>query len=217
MHDTERGASERYGEKLRADSLASPAAERNKDPILAVLRRILPPRGTVLEIASGTGQHVVHFAHGLPTLLWQPSEPDDGLRAAIEARVRDAGVANVQSPLALDVLDRPWRLERADAIVCINMIHIAPWAAAQALFGEAQRLLQAGAPLVLYGPYRRGGRHTAPSNEAFDASLRSRDPAWGVRDLDDVEDLGKMSAFALQETVEMPANNLTVVFVRQPL
>jgi hypothetical protein len=214
MHDTERGASERYGETLRSDSLASPAAERNKDPILAVLRRVLLSAGTVLEIASGTGQHVVHFARGLPKLSWQPSEPDAGLRAAIETRIREAALANVRPPLALDVLDRPWPLERADAIVCINMIHIAPWAAAQALVGESQRLLQAGAPLVLYGPYRRGGRHTAPSNEAFDLSLRSRNPDWGVRDLDDVEQLAKTSGFALQETVEMPANNLTVVFVR---
>ena len=216
MKDSERGASERYGETLVADSLASPAAERNKEPILEVLRRVLPATGTVLEIASGTGQHVVHFARGLPKLSWQPSEPDARLRAAIEARVGAAALANIRPPLALDVLEKPWPLARADAIVCINMIHIAPWAAAQALLGEAGRLLHAGACLVLYGPYRRGGQHTAPSNAAFDASLRSRNPEWGVRDLDDVEALAKRSGFALQETVEMPANNLTVVFARQP-
>jgi SAM-dependent methyltransferase len=215
MQDSDRGASERYGETLSGDALASPAAERNKQPILEVLQRVLPATGTVLEVASGTGQHVVHFAQSLPKLSWQPSDPDARLRAAIEARIADAALANVRPPLALDVLEKPWPLARADAIVCINMIHIAPWAVALALFAEAERLLQAGAPLVLYGPYRRGGRHTAPSNEAFDASLRSRNPEWGIRDLDDVERLASGSGFALQETVEMPANNLTVVFQRR--
>ena len=138
------------------------------------------------------------------------------MRAAIEARVAVAALPNVRPSLALDVLEKPWPLARVDAIVCINMIHIAPWAAAQALFAEAGRLLNPGAPLVLYGPYRRGGRHTAPSNEAFDASLRSRNPEWGVRDLDDVERLASGCGFALQEVVEMPANNLTVVFERRP-
>ena len=213
MRDSDRGASEHSAERLFGDALASPAAERNKQPILEVLQRVLPAAGIVLEVASGTGQHVVHFAQSLPKLSWQPSEPDGRLRAAIAARIADAALANVRPPLALDVLEKPWPLARVDAIVCINMIHIAPWAAALALFAEAGRLLHARAPLVLYGPYRRGG-HTAPSNEAFDASLRSRNPEWGVRDLDEVERVASGSGFALQETVDMPANNLTVVFQR---
>ncbi|WP_179400745.1 DUF938 domain-containing protein [Burkholderia guangdongensis] len=207
------------GDRSPADPsqrLSAPAAERNRGPILDVLRRVLPARGAVLEIASGTGQHVVHFAQALPALDWQPSDPDTHARRSIAAWIAHTGLPNVREPLAFDVRDASWPLAAVDAIVCINMIHIAPWAAADALFAGASRALRPGGVLVLYGPYRRGGRHTAPSNEAFDAQLRSRDPSWGVRDLETVVALGLDRGLDCVEVVEMPANNLTVVFRRLP-
>jgi SAM-dependent methyltransferase len=197
----------------------SPAAERNKGPILEVLRGVLPPAGTVLEIASGTGQHVVHFAAALPGLTWQPSDPDPERSAAIAARVAGAGLPNVRAPLALDVHEARWPVTApVAAVVCINMIHIAPATATGALIAGARRALDpAGARvLYLYGPYRQGGRHTAPSNAAFDESLRARDPAWGVRDLDEVTALAAAAGFRRTAVVPMPANNLSVVFSLAP-
>ncbi|AGK49659.1 hypothetical protein BTI_4260 [Burkholderia thailandensis MSMB121] len=188
------------------------AAERNREPILAVLKRVLPARGAVLEIASGTGQHAVHFAAALPDLVWQPTDVELAARASVAAWAADAALPNLRAPLALDVCAKPWPLAAADALVCINMIHIAPWAAACALFEGAARVLPEGGVLYLYGPYRRGGAHTAESNAQFDAQLRSRNPAWGVRDLEAVVELGSASGLVLDEIVEMPANNLSVVF-----
>jgi len=199
---------------MHPDVMTWPAPERNKDPILEVLRRVLPARGTVLEVASGTGQHIVHFARQLPALQWMPSDPDVAHLGSIAARVAAAGLGNVTEPMALDVLDRPWPLDRVEAILCINMIHIAPWAAALALLQESARLLPARGVLYLYGPYRRGGQHTAPSNEAFDADLRSRNPEWGVRDLEQIELHAGQAGLALEEVVQMPANNLSVVLRR---
>jgi len=192
----------------------SPAAERNKGPILDVLRGVLPARGSVLEIASGTGQHVVYFAAALPALAWQPSDPDPERRAAIAARLAAARLPNVLAPLALDVHAEPWPLGAAvDAIVCINMIHIAPASATTALFAGARRWLgEGGGPLVLYGPFKQAGQHTAPSNAAFDASLRAENPAWGVRDLDEVTRLAAAAGLARSAVVAMPSNNLSVVF-----
>ncbi|KGU60120.1 methyltransferase small domain protein [Burkholderia pseudomallei MSHR983] len=190
----------------------APAAEGNREPILAVLKRVLPARGAVLEIASGTGQHAVHFAAALPDLVWQPTDVDAAARESIAAWVADAALPNLRAPLALDVCVEPWPLAAADAIVCVNMIHIAPWAAVCALFVGAARALPDGGVLYLYGPYRRGGAHTAESNAQFDAQLRRRNPAWGVRDLEAVVELGGASGLALDEVVEMPANNLSVVF-----
>lgn len=189
-------------------ALTAPAAERNKEPILLVLKRVLPPSGLVLEIGSGTGQHVAHFARALPALEWQPSDPDPRSRASVRAWTE--GLANVRAPLDLHVC-RPWPVRQADAVVCINMIHVAPWAAAEALVAGAGEVVPAGGVLFLYGPYRRFGRHTAPSNEAFDASLRAEAPEWGVRDLGAVVALGAAAGFGLEEVVEMPANNLSVV------
>jgi SAM-dependent methyltransferase len=193
---------------------SAPAAERNKDPILAVLQRVLPQSGLVLEIASGTGQHVVHFARTLPGLTWQPSEPDAQMRPSIAGWLAETGLANVVPPLDLDVCRPEWPLDHADAVVCINMIHISPWEATEQLLAGCGRILPPGGVLYLYGPYRRGGRHTAPSNEAFDASLRQRNPQWGVRDLETVVEAANQHGLALSEVVEMPANNLSVVFVR---
>ncbi len=192
----------------------APAAARNRDPILAVLRRVLPPQGLVLEVASGTGEHGVHMAAALPAIRWLPTDPSEEARASIAAWRAHAGPPNLLEPLALDAASDDWPVSRADAVVCINMIHIAPWEAALGLIRGAARLLPAGGPLALYGPYRRGGAHTAPSNAAFDESLRSRNPAWGVRDLDDVEEAAAAADFSGAEVVEMPANNLIVVFRR---
>ncbi len=192
----------------------APAAERNKEPILTVLRRVLPESGLVLEIASGTGQHVVHFAGALPGLTWQPSDPDPQMRASIAAWLADAGLPNLQPPLDLDVLADEWSIERADAVVCINMIHIAPWAATLHLMAGASRLLPLQGVLVVYGPFRRFSRHTAPSNETFDAQLRRSDPEWGVRDLEAVTDVAEQNGLVLEEVIEMPANNLSVVLRR---
>jgi SAM-dependent methyltransferase len=190
----------------------APSAERNREPILAVLKRVLPATGTVLEIASGTGQHAIHFAAALPHLVWQPSDVDDEARASIAAWTAHSGLANVRPPLALDVRDASWGIEAAAAIVCINMIHISPWASAQALIGGAGRLLGPGGVLFLYGPYRRGGAHTAPTNAAFDEQLQRRNPAWGVRDMEAVVALADAAGFDADEPVEMPANNFSLVF-----
>jgi SAM-dependent methyltransferase len=206
------GSGSRHGEPLSAGD--SPAADRNKEPILEQLRRVLPGTGTVLEIASGTGQHAVYFARALPELVWQPTEPDPDLCATIARRVRVSGLPNLRSPRAFDVLDAASPPFEAHAAVCINMIHIAPWAATEGLFRHAAQLLAAGAPLVLYGPYKIGGEHTAESNAAFDASLRSRDADWGVRDIEAVAALARRSGFELAERVAMPVNNFVVVFRR---
>jgi SAM-dependent methyltransferase len=195
--------------------LESPAAERNREPIAAVLERVLPATGLVLEVASGTGQHAEHFARTLPGITWQPTEADDGLLAALAARVQRAALPNLNAPLAFDVHDARPPVEAAAAVFCANMIHIAPWSACPALLAHAGRLLAPGAPLVLYGPFKRGGEHTAPSNAAFDADLRRRNAEWGVRDLDEVTALALESKLALDEAVAMPANNFTVVLRRQ--
>jgi SAM-dependent methyltransferase len=197
----------------------APAAARNRDVILAVLDRVLPKSGVVLEIASGTGQHAVHFAQALPGLIWQPSDADEASRASIDAWRKHIAVANpianLKAPVALDVRVSPWPVpDVLDGIVCINMIHIAPWAAAVALFDGAAAHLSPNGVLFLYGPYKREGEHTAPSNEAFDTQLRTTDPAWGVRDLEDVVALAHRNGFALDEIVPMPANNLSLVFKR---
>jgi SAM-dependent methyltransferase len=192
------------------------AAERNKGPILDVLERVLPRAGFVLEIASGTGQHVAHFARAFPEVVWQPSDPDPALRDSIRAWIGREALANVRAPLALDVFDRLWPLAHADAVLCTNMIHVAPWAAAQALIAGAADVVNDGGVLFLYGPFRRFGRHTAPSNAAFDAQLRAKDPAWGVRDLEAVADLATAAGFTLADVVDMPANNVSVVFRRGP-
>lgn len=192
----------------------APAAERNRRPILEVLRRALPARGLVLEVASGTGQHAAYFAKELPCLRWQPTEASWEARQSIAAWVDESSLDNLLSPLALDVRTTPWPLSQADAVLCINMIHISPWATTEALFFGARSLLQAGAPLISYGPYRLHGRHTAPSNAAFDRDLRARDPRWGVRDIDELTDLAGRTGFSLEERVDMPAHNMTLVWRR---
>lgn len=190
----------------------APATARNREPILAVLGRVLPDRAHVLEIASGTGEHAVFFAEALRVASWQPTDADPDALASIDAWREHQHAARVKPALALDVGVEPWPISAADAVVCINMIHITPWSAGEALLRGAGRLLQPGGVLVLYGPFRRDRAHTAPSNEAFDASLRERDPRWGVRDLEDVEQTALGRGLVLSEVVAMPANNFTVVF-----
>ena len=192
--------------------LHSAPAERNTAPIIAVLERALPVRGTVLEVASGTGQHIMAFAARFPELQWQPSDVDPELRASVEQRIADSSPANVAVPVTLDAAQQPWPVRHADAVICINMIHIAPWAATEGLFAGASGIVPSGGTVVTYGPYKRNGAHTAPSNAAFDASLRKRNPAWGVRDLDDVVAVAAAHGFTLDELVAMPANNFSAIF-----
>jgi hypothetical protein len=198
----------------------APAAARNREPILEVLRRHVAPGAHVLEIASGSGEHAIFLAPALAVASWQPSDPAPESRASIDAWRSVADVPRVLPAIELDVTGA-WPDPHSGTsapppgvIVCINMIHIAPWEACRGLLAGAARVLPEGGVLFLYGPYRRGGRHTAPSNEAFDASLRGRNPAWGVRDLDEVAAEAASSGLDLAEVVEMPANNLSVVFER---
>jgi SAM-dependent methyltransferase len=194
--------------------LHAPATARNRDAILAVLRAHLPARGLVLELASGSGEHAAHFAAALPDLVFQPSDPDDAARASTDAWTAVAGMANLRSALALDATAGRWPIAAADAVLCINMIHIAPWRAAEGLVAGAARVLSQGGVLYLYGPFKRDGAHTAPSNQAFDASLRGQNPEWGVRDLEAVAALAASAGFAAPQIVAMPANNLSVIFRR---
>ena len=194
--------------------LTSAAAERNKDPILTVLETVLPATGTVLEIASGTGQHVCFFAQAMPGIRWQPTEPEQASREAIATRIREAGLENVAQPIALDVEEPHWPVhERYDAVLCINMIHISPWRATHALCRGVAKLLAPRGLLILYGPYLENGT-AVQSNLDFDASLKRRNAEWGLRDLDEVTRVAAGHGFARQQLVRMPANNLTVVFTK---
>ncbi len=190
----------------------APATLRNRDAIANILATILPPQGTILEIASGSGEHCACFAARFPALTWQPSDPDPAARASIVAW--SEGMANVLPPLTINAAAREWPIDRADAILCINMVHISPWEATLGLLAGAQQRLPPGAPLFLYGPYRRAGHPTVPSNESFDASLKARDPRWGLRDVDSV--IAAAKGFALERIVDMPANNLSLVLRRTP-
>lgn len=194
----------------------APAAERNRQPILDVLRRVLPGTGLVLEVASGTGQHAVFFSEHLSDLRWQPSDASVEALRSINAWVEESNRENLLPPIELDVCSPPWPIASADALLCINMIHISPWETTESLFRGARALLAGGSPLVTYGPYRLHGEHSAPSNAAFDENLRSRNPRWGVRDIDELIELAGRTGFALQERMPMPANNMTLVWARVP-
>jgi SAM-dependent methyltransferase len=192
----------------------APAAERNRRPILDVLSRVLPKSGLVLEVASGSGEHALWFAQALHPLVWQPSDPDPASRRSIAGHAADAGPTTLKAPLDLDAGAADWPIAQADAVVCINLTHIAPWQSTEGLVAGAARILPPGGVLYLYGPYRRGGRHTAPSNAAFDASLRASNPDWGLRDLEAMAELAEAHGLVLSEVVGMPANNLSLVFTR---
>lgn len=191
-----------------------PAPERNKVPILQVLQRVLPSSGRLLELASGSGQHAAYFARALPAWTWLPSDIDPTNLASIAAYVTEAALPNLEPPRSLDVCSEDWQVGAVDAVFNANMIHIAPWECCEGLMRGAGRCLRAGDVLVLYGPFRIGGAHTAPSNHAFDLDLRSRDPRWGVRDLETVAELARSHGLQHRETVAMPANNQCVVFER---
>ena len=203
------------GEGGEAEKRHAPATLRNRDAIAAVLADWLPAAGTVLEIASGSGEHVVHFAEVFPSLDWQPSDPDPAGLTSIAAYRAEAGLANIAPPVALDAASAAWPVDHAAAIVCINMVHISEWAATVGLFDGSAKLLQKGGPLILYGPYFRKDHPTAPSNLAFDESLRARNSEWGIRWLEDVTELAEAKDFALAEVREMPANNLMLLYQRK--
>jgi SAM-dependent methyltransferase len=192
----------------------APATSRNREPILAVLKRVLPKTGLLLEVASGTGEHATFIAPRLAEgLLWQPSDANAEALADIDAHTR--GARNILPAILLNAADTHWQIRSADAAFCCNMIHIAPWAAAEGLFAGASRILADSARLILYGPFKRHGVHTAPSNQSFDDDLRARNASWGVRCLDtEVMPLAERSGLVLEEIIAMPANNLTVVFRR---
>ena len=195
----------------------SPSAARNCVPIREVLTRVLPKKGIVLEIGSGTGEHVVCFAKALPRLVWLPSDPDRASRTSIEAWMTSEGLTNVRAPVAIDVREEVWGVEDDapfDAMISLNMVHIAPWEAALGLLAGGARLLRPDGVLFLYGPFMLGGNHTATTNAAFDADLKQRDPRWGVRDVDDIVSEAVPHGLELREVVDMPANNLSLVLVK---
>jgi hypothetical protein len=196
-------------------ALAAPSVMRNRDPILAVLQRTLPQAGMVLEVASGTGEHAVHFAAALPHLTWQPTDQDEQALNSIAAHRDASGLPNLLAPLRLDAAAPDWPVEQAEAVVAINMVHISPWRATQGLMAGAGRVLPSSGVLYLYGAYKESSAHMAPSNEAFDRDLRRRNPDWGVRDLNDVVALASTNGLELVERIPMPANNLSLVFRRQ--
>ena len=188
----------------------APATLRNRDAIADVLATTLPATGTVLEVASGSGEHCAYFSQLFPALAWQPSDPEPAARASIALWCD--GLSNVRPALALDAEAPDWPIARADVVLCINMVHISPWGATLGVLAGAARLLEPGAPLFLYGPYHRAGHATAPSNEAFDASLKARDPRWGLRDLEEI--VASADGFMLDRVIGMPSNNLSIVMRR---
>lgn len=207
----------RMTDLVPSSARVSPSTARNREPILEVLETVLPETGLVLEIAAGAGEHAVYFAAALPGLTWLPTDPDDQALASIAAWRDHAGTENLMPPLRLDASrPRTWPVPVADAVVNINMVHISPWEAAEGLMAGASQVLAPGGVLFLYGPYLEDDVETAPSNLAFDASLKSRDPAWGIRRLEDVRALAAANGLTLEKQVAMPANNLSLVFRKQP-
>ncbi|MCP4563928.1 MAG: DUF938 domain-containing protein [Bosea sp.] len=190
----------------------APATQRNREPILAVLREVLPAQGLVLEVASGSGEHAVHFTAAFPGLVFQPSDPDPAALASIDAWAQEGALPNLRPAIRLDAMAPRWPVTEADAILCINMVHISPWAATEGLIRQAGQLLPAGGPLYLYGPYRQNDVPLAASNAVFDDSLRRRNPKWGLRELEAVAELARTAGFGEPQVTAMPANNLSVVF-----
>ena len=192
----------------------APSARHNRDPILDVLRSVLPSTGLVLEVASGTGEHVIHFARELPALNWQPSDPSPSARESITAWVVAERRSNIREAMHLDAAQSPWPVEQVAAVICINMVHITPWEATIGLMRGAGPVLVIGGALYLYGPYRRADRPLEPSNLAFDQDLRARDARWGLRDLDAVIQCAADHGLEFERAIDMPANNLSVIFRR---
>jgi hypothetical protein len=197
------------------DRLSWPAPERNKEPILAVLKDVLPETGTVLELAAGSGQHTAYFAGHFPNLTWQASEPEEEYRRSIQAWIQRDELTNAPPPLELDTRADAWPIDRFDAVLCCNMIHISPWESCTGLMAGVGRGLSPGGALIFYGPFSIGGEHSAESNREFDESLKSRDPSWGVRDMADVTALAADHGLAFDHKVEMPSNNLCVIYRKE--
>ncbi|MGF1527576.1 MAG: DUF938 domain-containing protein [Candidatus Competibacterales bacterium] len=193
-----------------------PATQRNRDPILGVLKAVLPPQGTVLELAAGSGEHAVYFAPRFPRLQWLPSDPDSRARESIDAWRQSEGVANVAKALALAAEDRPWPANDLAAVVAVNVLHVAPWSTTEGLLAGAARHLIPGGVLYLYGPFAVDGHHTSPGNAEFDASLRRQNPALGLRDTRDVTAKAEDFGLILEASIPMPANNLSLVWRRPP-
>jgi hypothetical protein len=196
-------------------AMTAPAVARNREPILQVLRTVLPPTARVLEIASGTGEHAVWFSRSLPAITWQPTDQHPAALESIAAWRDIAGLPNMLPPLLLDAIAETWPVAQADAIVAINMVHIAPWTATQGLIAGAVRVLGTHGLLYLYGPFRERGAHTGAGNARFDADLRAENSSWGIRDLDDIAALARQVGLSAPERIAMPANNLSVVFRRR--
>ena len=194
---------------------SSPAVARNRDAILAVLATALPSSGLVLEVASGSGEHALHFARALPALDWQPSDPSAEARRSIAAWIAADPLRNIRAPLDLDAESGLDGITEADAMLCINMVHISPWAATEGLLHGARRMLRPGAPLCLYGPFRQANRPLAASNLAFDTDLKQRDSRWGLRQVEDVDACAQAERLVLDRSMEMPANNLMLIFRRR--
>eukprot|EP00884_Botryococcus_braunii_P015689 jgi/Botrbrau1/2803/Bobra.0125s0014.1 len=192
--------------------LSSPSVARNTKPIIQVLKDFLPEKGMVLEIASGTGEHICAFAQTFPKLNFQPSDVDGSSLESIEAWTQDLKLNNVLPPLQIDTTKEDWPVSHADAVICINMIHISPFESCEGLMRGAKRILAPGGYLYLYGAYKLDGQHTAPSNQAFDEHLRSMNPAWGVRDLKDVQKVAESHGLSFISSIEMPQNNFSVIF-----
>ena len=200
------------GDSAPGEQRHAPATMRNRDAIVAVLKDILPASGLILEIASGTGEHIVYFGRTFPDLTFQPSDPDPACCESIAAWTKREAVANVLPPLQLDAQAREWDVPHPAAILCINMVHISPWESSIGLFEKVGALLAPGAPLYLYGPYLRADVETAPGNLAFERSLKSRDLRWGLRDVADMDALAQRTGFTRESLVEMPANNISLVY-----
>lgn len=194
------------------ERLQWPAPKRNKQPILEILDRVLPKQGTILEIGAGSGEHTATFAGHFADVTWQATDPEEEHRLSVQAWIDHAGITNALPPLELDTRRQPWPVAQADAVLCINMIHISPWDSCLGLFAGASEILSPGGIVYLYGPFSIDGAHTAPSNATFDQSLKSRDPAWGVRDVGAVTAVAEAQHFRLIQQVEMPSNNLSLVF-----
>ncbi len=196
----------------------APATDRNREPILAVLKDCIPDHGTILELASGSGQHAIYFVDQMPGHYWQPSDPDEESRNSISAWWWEVQLNNILPPLNINAQDDIWDIENVEipqpvtSIVCINMVHISPWESTVGLIKGASRILPKDGILYLYGPYKVDGKHTAPSNELFDIKLRSQNPEWGIRELNDVIKLAHENDLSLVKTVDMPANNLSIIF-----
>lgn len=194
--------------------LFAPSAARNMQPVCDVLQPLLPKRGTVLEIASGSGEHIVKLAELTPETTFQPSDPGEDERRSIDAWRQSLKLDNVQPAISIDATASQWPIASADVVYCMNMIHISPWAATVGLIEGAARTLATDGLLYTYGPYRRDGRHTSTGNETFDQSLRQRNPEWGIRDVEEIISLAESHGFRTPDIVEMPANNLSLLFRR---